>query len=498
MMKMTLRKTIVLAASAAFAFSALALPSPEKRAWADGPVQYIMTKDELAKWRQLETDADADAFVALFWARRDPTPDTPRNEFREEFEARVKFVDEQFKTAKEKGSATERGRIFIVFGQPTKAVNVAADVTPSAPSVRKDGPDQSAHQIWTYEGPGAQKAFGIPHAEVRFIDRFNSGSWSLDPAKVDVAAAAQKVILANITQPQLTKAPVFEAPKPVQAAAPPAGIHTPALQKAIDDAKAKPAATSPAQVSYAEFLDSLGDYFVPVALTVPTSANILLGTESPVIFGELVGADGKTVSAFEEKATPVNTKTGWFVGHSFEVPTGKYTAYIGVARAGEPLLVASGPVETTTVAKDAVGTSKLILWSDAQILPDQKPNKWPFAFGNLLVVPNPSMTFTNQDELGYFLELNNPGVDAETLKPKLQMSLELQANGQPISRQPLTEAQFLPLGEKAVAHYVIVNSIPLSKMSKPLAPGNYTLKMKVVDTVTKQSYTVQENFKITG
>ena len=80
----------------------------------------------------------------------------------------------------------------------------------------------------------------------------------------------------------------------------------------------------------------------------------------------------------------------------------------------------------------------------------------------------------------------------------LQMSIELQSDGKPISRMPLAEAPVIPFGDTMVSHYVIVNSIPLPKLSKPLAPGNYTLKMKIVDTVSKQSYTVQENFKVTG
>ena len=58
--------------------------------WADGPVKFLMTKVEMKQWKTIHSDADAQAFIDLFWARRDPTPDTPRNEFRDEFDARVK------------------------------------------------------------------------------------------------------------------------------------------------------------------------------------------------------------------------------------------------------------------------------------------------------------------------------------------------------------------------------------------------------------------------
>jgi GWxTD domain-containing protein len=500
-MKTIIRRSLVVAALAALSLSAFAAVSPEKRAWSEGPVRYLMTKQEVAAWYAIDNDAAADDFIALFWARRDPTPGTPRNEFREDFEAKVKFTDQQFTTGRTKGSLSDRGKVFIVFGQPLKAYSVQRD--PMAKPLSDAAHNDEANvqrQVWVYESPDTHKYFNLPHAEVTFVDRARTGEYNIEMGHVDVNAAFQRAIQLAITQPDLKKAPVFEAPKPAVAAATPltpAGIHTPALQKAIDDLKAKPASAT-AQLSYAEFVSSTGEDYVPVALMVPASANILLGAESPTIFGEVVDAEGKKVNSFEEAVRPVTAKNGWFVGRSLGLPAGKYTAYVGVARAGEPLLVSTSSLETAPAAKDAVGTSKLILWSDADILKEQMPDKSPYAFGNLQLVPNPSLSFTNQDEVGYFVEINNPGIDTATQKPKLQMSIELQSDGKPISRMPLAEAPVIPFGDTMVSHYVIVNSIPLPKLSKPLAPGNYTLKMKIVDTVTKQSYTVQENFKITG
>src|SRR5216110_2866493 len=98
-------RLLIVAAIAAFsAVSGFAALSPAKADWAKGPVQFLMTKDEVAQWNALQSDADADAFIALFWARRDPTPGTPRNEFRDEFERRVQYADQTFSTARQKGS----------------------------------------------------------------------------------------------------------------------------------------------------------------------------------------------------------------------------------------------------------------------------------------------------------------------------------------------------------------------------------------------------------
>jgi GWxTD domain-containing protein len=493
----TIHKFLVAAMLVALSLTALAAVSPAKRSWADGPVQYLMTKEERAAWLALDNDAAADDFMALFWARRDPTPGTPRNEFREDFEAKVKFADEQFSVGTLKGSMSDRGKTAILFGVPLKAVNIQPQIRGKASDATHDPDQQARHQIWIYESAASHKIFHIPHVEISFIDRIGGGDYRLEVGPVDLHAAGQRVIAMNITQPELTKAPTFEAPKPVAvaaAAAPPEGIHTAALQAAIEAAKG--GTQSAAQVSYAEFVAPTGDDFVPVALTVPKSAN-LAADAVDTFFGEVRDANGAKVASFEEAAKPVAAKGSWFVDKTLNLPTGKYTAVVGVAKGGQPLLVGSTPIETTVLAKDAVGVSKLVFWSDILTLAEAAPVKSPYAFGKLQIVPNPTATFANKDDLGYFVEINNPGIDATTNEPKLQMSIDLLADGKAISRSPLSEVQAVPLsGAIGPGHYAIISSIQLSLMTKPLAPGQYTLKMKILDTVTKQSYTMQENFKI--
>src|SRR6185503_16077685 len=91
--------------------SAVAQLSPRFPAWPDDPIRHLMTKQELKAWKELKSDTEADAFFDLFWAKRDPTPDTPKNEFREEYEARVAFADEQFSNGRERGALTDPGRV---------------------------------------------------------------------------------------------------------------------------------------------------------------------------------------------------------------------------------------------------------------------------------------------------------------------------------------------------------------------------------------------------
>jgi GWxTD domain-containing protein len=67
----------------------------------------------------LQTDAEREHFIEQFWQRRDPTPGTPRNEFKEEHYRRIAFANDRFRTtAGIPGWKTDRGRIYITFGPP--------------------------------------------------------------------------------------------------------------------------------------------------------------------------------------------------------------------------------------------------------------------------------------------------------------------------------------------------------------------------------------------
>ena len=172
---------------------------------------------------------------------------------------------------------------------------------------------------------------------------------------------------------------------------------------------------------------------------------------------------------------------------------------VGLGKAGAPVVVASSALDLNPIGKDASGTSKLILSDNIYELTEAAPEKAPFAFGKLKIVPKADAVFSNKDDLNYFVEINNPGIDAATNLPKLQMGIDLISKGQTVSRLPLSEAMVGPLsGKPGPGHYALSDAIPLSKMSKPLPAGDYTLKMKIVDTVTKQSYTLEQSFKITG
>jgi len=129
-------------------------PGSVYQRWLDEDVAYIINADERRNYLALTTNADRDRFVEEFWKRRDPTPDTVENEFKEEHYRRLAYANTNFASSVP-GWNTDRGRVYITYGPPDEI-----DDHPNVP-----------RQIWRYrhiEGLG----YGI---EVEFTDPGRTG-----------------------------------------------------------------------------------------------------------------------------------------------------------------------------------------------------------------------------------------------------------------------------------------------------------------------------------
>jgi GWxTD domain-containing protein len=83
--------------------------------WVKEDVAYIITDAERAAFKRLPTDEEREHFIEQFWLRRDPTPGTPVNEFKEEHYRRIAYANKNFSSAIA-GWKTDRGRIYITYG----------------------------------------------------------------------------------------------------------------------------------------------------------------------------------------------------------------------------------------------------------------------------------------------------------------------------------------------------------------------------------------------
>ena len=80
-------------------------------------LSYIATSEEMDAFRKAKTRAEREQLWKEFWEKRDPTPGTPHNEYKETYLERVEYANVHFRETQE-GWRTDRGRIYILLGPP--------------------------------------------------------------------------------------------------------------------------------------------------------------------------------------------------------------------------------------------------------------------------------------------------------------------------------------------------------------------------------------------
>ena len=124
------------------------------KTWLDQDVSYIISDEERKAFRTLSNDEERDAFIENFWLRRNPNPDSPENEFREEHYRRIAYANEHFAAGKP-GWKTDRGHIYISFGKPD-----SIDAHPSGGSYQRP----------TDEGGGETSTFPFETWHYRYLE----------------------------------------------------------------------------------------------------------------------------------------------------------------------------------------------------------------------------------------------------------------------------------------------------------------------------------------
>ena len=489
--------------------SAAAALSPQMQEWGKGPVQHLMTKEEASKWKAVTSDEQAQQFIDLFWAKRDPSPGTAVNEYQARFDQLVKTADERFVHGKVRGSMTDRGKVWVLFGPPSRLRSSGKDRTSNiqegflTPEGGTTGIGEDARsETWIYEKEKLPKWAPL-ELEFVFLDRFASGEYKLGRGKTNVndmfaKAASSSVVNANATA---AKAAPQQQPQKVETVVVPGVEATPAkvfktesLKVAVDEFRtAKSNPYKNAYITYGESITAEGDYFVPVQVFVPRDAG-LAANANLTFFAVVEDAQGNVVGVWEEPAKLSESKSDLYYDKSLTLPAGKYNAVFGLADSGKPVVIARNELDLAPLTKEAAGASRLLLSNNLYALTEAQQSTDPFAFGGIKVVPKGDRTFQQADELWYFFELRNPGLDA-TGAPKVQVKVDVEgttAAKKKIKRSaPLSEAVVQPL-KGVTGHYGVGSSIPLSGFE----PGDYTLKLKVIDTNAKQTYNMEQPFTV--
>jgi GWxTD domain-containing protein len=155
--------------------------SKKYQMWLDEEVVYIISESEKDVFKSLRTDQERENFIKIFWKRRDLTPETPVNEFREEHYRRIAYANERYFEGKA-GWRTDRGRVYIMFGPPD-----FFETNPGGGRGFLFGAQaptaEFPSEVWTYrEIPGLKARIG--RVDFTFVNYYAAGSYQLtsDPA----------------------------------------------------------------------------------------------------------------------------------------------------------------------------------------------------------------------------------------------------------------------------------------------------------------------------
>src|SRR6202043_3162139 len=158
------------------------LDTPYKK-WLQEEVPYIISDEERAAFLQLQTNEEREQFIEAFWQRRDPTPDTVENEFKEEHYRRIAYANERYASGIP-GWKADRGRIYITYGPADEVESHPSGGSYERPS-EEGGGNTSTYPFekWRYryiDGIGND-------INIEFVDTTMSGEYhmSMDPSEKD-------------------------------------------------------------------------------------------------------------------------------------------------------------------------------------------------------------------------------------------------------------------------------------------------------------------------
>ena len=170
------------------ALSGVALPVAYKK-WLSEDVVYIISDEERKAFVQLADDEEREKFVEQFWARRDPTPGTEKNEFKEEIYRRIAYANVHFGDPQGvAGWKTDRGRIYIQYGPPDEIESHSTGGSYQRPLAQGGGTTETyPFEQWRYrfiDGVGQ-------NVIIEFVDKDRTGEYrmTMDPSAKDILLA---------------------------------------------------------------------------------------------------------------------------------------------------------------------------------------------------------------------------------------------------------------------------------------------------------------------
>ncbi|HZQ45249.1 MAG TPA: GWxTD domain-containing protein [Acidobacteriaceae bacterium] len=500
------------------------------KTWLDQDVRWIITPEEEKAFKALSNDEERDQFIEQFWQRRNPNPDSPDNEFRDEHYARIAYANEHFAAGKP-GWMTDRGHIYIAYGKPD-----SIDSHPSGGQYERpmdEGGGETStfpFEVWHY-----RYIAGIgDNIDIEFVDTCMCGDYhaTIDRSEKD---ALKHTPGAGLTQYEemgmAEKKDRFNGGLEQLGTGP---MSTQNQSKEFDRLDTFSKLFAPPPVKYADLDEFLGsakvlngtpfifdvrtDYvkltndtvMVPITLQIRNGDITYKTTDGDSkgivhIMGRVSNITGRPVQSFEdtvEVETPSEllpqTKNGYKVyWKALPLPPGRYKVEIAIKDEYNQSHVGTWKrsVDVPKYDDDRLASSSLILASEMNRVPTKDVGAGNFVIGNTHVIPrvpptvSTPVTFHQGQNLNFWMQVYNLGIGDDK---KNDAKIEYQILDLATNKQILDASESAAKLNPNADQLTLEKTMPLAS----LAPGKYQVVIKVNDGVSKQQIAESAPFNV--
>jgi GWxTD domain-containing protein len=497
--------------------------------WLDEDVRWIITDEELSAFKKLTTNAERDVFIEGFWQRRDPTPDTAENEYKEEHYRRIAYANEHF-AAGMPGWRTDRGRIYIMYGPPTSIDSHPMGGPYQRSSEEGGGQTETfPFEVWRYrylEGIGQE-------IEIEFVDDCGCGAYemTLDRSKKDALLHVPNAGLTTMEEMGMAnKADRFRGGLESIGAGP---FNRNNESKQFDRMETFAKLNRAPDIKFKDLQNELVTHkfrtnllpfdvqvdfvkltsdtvLVPITLQVPLKGLTFAnkdGIQRAVVnvYGQLTKLSGQIVQTFEEtlrKDVPAellekeinNVSLYW---KALPLRPGLYRLDVVMKDVnGDKTGVFSRSYTVPDFGDEKLASSTLILADQMEAVPAREIGTGNFVIGANKVRPKvkPSdgkpASFTRKEKVSFWLQVYNLGLDEKTKKPSATVAYQVvnTATNQHVLDFTETTAQMGNVGEQVT----LGKSLQLSQID----PGVYQVTIKVNDQISKQTISPTAKFVV--
>ena len=503
------------------------LETPWKK-WLNEDVTYIITDEERKAFKQMSTDEEREQFVEQFWLRRDPTPDTVENEFKEEHYRRIAYANEHYASGAP-GWKMDRGRIYITFGPPDEIDEHPTGGTYERPTAEGGGETTTfPFEDWRYryiEGIGND-------INIEFVDTTMTGEYHLtmDPSEKDALTYVPGAGLTMAEQMHLSdKMARFNTSDGTHMGAPLSGntMDRPASYNQFDRLNQYAKLQQPPPVKFKDLEAAISTRITYNILPMQVRIDYVRVTESSVMANITVQFENRDLQ-FQAKdgvqksvvnlLGRISTMTRRPVT-TFEKPLEidappdmlqKYAQQRSIYQQSVPLQ--PGRYRLNIVAKDTVAgnlnnyevaldvphfeeeklaSSSLILADTIEKLPTKSIGGGMFTIGDTKVRPRLGNKFTKNEKMGIYLQVYNFGPDEKTQKPSGSIEYEIDKVGSTDKIMEFSE-DVGSIANASANQVTIEKLLPLAAF----APGTYTLKVKATDKNKNETVQQQGSFTV--